>query len=81
MKFDVKEIIGCYRKLIYKSIRRDREKQIIECLSCEKDAGFNIRKVEYRKTYQKIKKQLHKKSNYVTRAELNQIKKLCRKWV
>ncbi len=57
MKFDVKEIIGCYRKLIYKSIRRDREKQIIECLSCEKDAGFNIRKVEYRKTYQKIKKQ------------------------
>ena len=33
------------------------------------------------KCYQKIKKQLHKKSNYVTRAELNQIKKLCRKWV
>ena len=35
----------------------DRKKQITDCLSREKDTGFNIRKREWRKLYQKIIRQ------------------------
>ena len=50
------------RNLILRNInRRDKqeecEKQIIERLSMDKDTGFNIRKNEWIKKYQEIRKQ------------------------
>ena len=52
------------RNLILRNINRrdkqeecDKKKQIIERLSMDKDTGFNIRKNEWIKKYQEIRKQ------------------------
>lgn len=57
MKGSLKKLIFDSFKWIGKKEECDKKKQLIECLSREKDAGFIVRKNEWRKKYQEIRKQ------------------------
>lgn len=57
MKNELKNLVRCGAKSIVEFAMSDRKKQVIDYLSKEKDAGFNVRKDERRELYQKIRKQ------------------------
>ena len=57
MKIKLKNFILDSIKWKDKQEECDKKKQIIEYLSMDKDAGFNIRKNEWRTQYQELRKQ------------------------
>lgn len=57
MKINLKKLILDHVNIGNKQETYDKKKQIIECLSWEKDSGYNVRKKEWREKYQEIRNQ------------------------